>query len=226
MSITPSAIHDTLDSRRALPIQLPHMPHCPEEWFSSKRGSPLTANEALIQRKLIYRLLPFERIAQDFIFDVLEKLSIPKTPYISIENLTLLFQHFGRLIKYGKLGKKSRPSLQQAALDMVEAVVEKVGFSLGEFKLIYCVASLKGVAGFMDHSEEIDSAETRELQEWLGKDWDGFNAVEHCVDIEKLSEILRRLLDYHIAVLQPSYRAWERWCDASTSGLGMTTEKR
>jgi hypothetical protein len=107
---------------------------------------------------------------------------------------------------------------------MVEAVVEKEGFLLGEFKLIYCVASLKGLAGLMDHSEEIDSAETRELQEWLGKVWDGFNAVEHWVDIVKLREILRRLLVYNIAVLQPSYRAWERWYNASTSSLGMTTE--
>jgi hypothetical protein len=137
-----------------------------------------------------------------------------------------LFNHFGRLIKYGELGKKSRPSLQQAALDMAEAVVEKEGFSLGESRLIYWVASSKGVAGVIDHGEEIDSAETRELQEWLSKFWDGFNTVEHCVDLVKLREILRRLLDYHIAVLQPSNRAWERWYDASSSGLGMATQKR
>jgi hypothetical protein len=133
----------------------------------------------------------------------LKSLASPRHRTSRSKILTLFPNHFGRLIKYGKLGKKSRLSLQQATLDMVEAVGEKVGFSLGEFKLIYCVASLKGVAGFMDHSEEIDSAETRELQEWLGKDWDGFNAVDHCVDIEKLREILRRLLDHHIAVIGP-----------------------
>jgi hypothetical protein len=55
------------------------MPYCPEEWLSSKRSPPLAADEVLIRRKLMYHLLPFERFAQDFIFDVVEKLNIPKT---------------------------------------------------------------------------------------------------------------------------------------------------
>jgi hypothetical protein len=95
---------------------------------------------------------------------------------------------------------------------MVEAVVEKDGFSLGEFKLIYCIASLTGYMSFRSHSEEIDSAETRELEECLGKVWVRFSAVDHCVDIKKLREFLRRLLDWYITVLQPTYRAWERRC--------------
>jgi len=44
MSLTPS---DTPDIRRAFLTQLPHMSHCPKEWFSLEGSSPLAADEAL-----------------------------------------------------------------------------------------------------------------------------------------------------------------------------------
>ena len=109
-------------------------------------------------------------------------------------------------IKYGKFRKRFRPELQQAALDMVEAVVERGGFSLGESKFIYCVASLTGFGSLAPHVESFDS---RELEERLGKVWDGLNAVEHCVNVVKLKKFLRRLLDYRITVLLPIFRFWE-----------------
>jgi len=53
---------------------------------------PLAADEALqlaIQQKLIDHLLPFERVAQDFVYNVLHKISDPQSAYVTIDNLTI-----------------------------------------------------------------------------------------------------------------------------------------
>ena len=78
----------------------------------------------------------------------------------------------------------------------MEAVAEREGFSLGEFKLICCVASLTGLI--------------RSWKSVWAKFGMGSMLWSTVWNVVKPKEFLRRLLDYRTTVLLPIFRYWVR----------------
>jgi hypothetical protein len=191
-----------------LPVRIPSgILKYPREWCLNdglpKPTEPIPYSDINLMR-LYLDVFSFTYVAQGMLVYLIWKNLFTDDTDVICDGCPIRFPDFVRSAKYGS---KKDAKLQEAALGMIKQAAEEQGFTLGEIKALFYIASLSNSShgGMKEEEYElgvVQGGRTRLKTGWLTL----IPAFEWGGDLRQFQPILEKALDYYEKVVIPD------WC--------------